>query len=217
MTDVTALVLEAERVELLDEVGLGGDPAAAAHADPLADEETHGRPQELLGPMAAAMRLIPARDGALWRRFESEAQARGARWRVYWCPSHLRDKQPPPDAEKKLAKARQQEGWDDLYLDLNKEVDEHATTALASAAALHGAIAAREEALSRAQSAAAVIGAAVAKRLLEARLPNQAAEGGGGNPRRHVAPGKRSRRRTQRASRRRRPAITRPKPMFGGA
>ena len=129
--------------------------------------------------MAAGKRLIPARDGALWRRFETEAKARGTRWKVVWCPSHLRDQKPPADAEKKLAKARQQEGWQDLFLDLNKEADEHATRALASAAALHNTIAAREEALSRAQQAAAEIGTAVAKRLLEARLPTQAAEGGG--------------------------------------
>ena len=53
---------------------------------------------------------------------------------------------------------------------MNKEADEHATTALKSEAGLHSAIAAREGALDRAQRASADIGAAVAKRLLNARL-----------------------------------------------
>ena len=83
----------------------------------------------------------------------------------------MRDENPPADAAEKLAKANMQAGWRDEFLDMNKEADEHATTALKSAAGLHSAIAAREGALDRAQRAAADIGAAVAKRLLNARLP----------------------------------------------
>ena len=82
LADVAALVTEAERAEMMDEVGFGWDPADANHGDPLEDDEIHGRPQQLLGPMAARGRLIPARDGALWRRFEAAAEQPGARWKV---------------------------------------------------------------------------------------------------------------------------------------
>ena len=57
---------------------------------------------------------------------------------------------------------------------MNKEADAHATAALRTAAALHAMIAAREAALARAERASADIGAAVAKRLLNARLPGAA-------------------------------------------
>ena len=101
-----------------------------------------------------------------------------ADWAVYWCPSHLRDDKPPADAAEKLQKARQQIGWKDEFLDLNKEADAHATAALRTAAALHATIAAREAALARAERASADIGAAVAKRLLNARLPGAASSDG---------------------------------------
>ena len=68
-----------------------------------------------------------------------------------WCPSHLRDKDPPPpDAKQKYEKARQQAGWRDEYMDLDKQVDKLAGDALDTARGLHEAISARETALARA-------------------------------------------------------------------
>ena len=91
-----------------------------------------------------------------------------------WCPSHLKDPKPPPDAAAKLEKARQQPGWQDAMMDWNARADALATETLAPARASHDAIAGRERALAEAQRIAAEISIAVAKRLLTSRLPTSA-------------------------------------------
>ena len=87
------------------------------------DDEIHGRPPNLMGPLAAKARLIPDRYGALWRRFAEAAEKVDASWEVHWCPSHLKDEKPQADAAEKLAKANLQAGWKDEFLDMNKEAD----------------------------------------------------------------------------------------------
>ena len=86
------------------------------------------------------------------------------------------DKEPPADAKAKHAKASQQDGWTDAFMEMNLRADELATKAMKTATGLHGKIADREKALGTAQRISAEIATAVAKRLLTARLPRAAAD-----------------------------------------
>ena len=83
-----------------------------------------------MGPSAAATRLIPKKDGALWIIFREAARATGKDWEIIWCPSHLLDKNLPDDAKAKYEKAKLQPGWKDIYMRLNIEADAVATKAL---------------------------------------------------------------------------------------
>ena len=94
--------------------------------------------------------MIPRRDGAVWRAFQAAARHTGSQWSITWCPSHLVDKEPPPDAAQKYDKACVQPGWQDAFMHMNAEADALATEALGSAAALHTAITDRERALATA-------------------------------------------------------------------
>ena len=84
----------------------------------------------------------------------------------------------PPDAQQKYAKAAAQTLWDDDFLRMNAAADSLASDALGKAAEQHEGIAGREAALGTAQEASARIATAVAKRLLNSRLPPGGRQGG---------------------------------------
>lgn len=121
--EVPELLIHAERLERLAEEGAEWHPREyqpEEDADPLQDAEQHVRPSPLMGPSAAATRLIP-KDGAIWRTFREAARATGNNWDIILCPSHLLDKNHPDDANIKYDKANMQPGWKDSYMKLNLE------------------------------------------------------------------------------------------------